>query len=172
MNTRTNVNIARILVRLNNINRDIVSRGVYLSIVERDDVAGGDDDVPMQSSEKWAIVEVGAVVQRALPKTLFVLSRCRIVRTRVSETCSLECQCMQTIRMERLQRPRSSQKRKILIDYLRIFQLELIILVFVVSFPRRTDVYIYTAGYRITYSVATLSYDDYYANLRDYSNSF
>jgi hypothetical protein len=36
-------------------------------------------------------------------------------------------------------------------------------------------VYIYnfysTAGYRITYSVATLSYDNYYVNLWDYSNS-
>jgi hypothetical protein len=31
---------------------------VYLSIVERDDVAGSDDDVPMQSSEKRAVVEV------------------------------------------------------------------------------------------------------------------
>jgi hypothetical protein len=28
-----------------------------------------------------------------------------------------------------------------------------------------------TAGYKITYSVATLSYNNYYANLRDYSNS-
>jgi hypothetical protein len=28
-----------------------------------------------------------------------------------------------------------------------------------------------TAGYKITYSVATLSYDNCYANLRDYSNS-
>jgi hypothetical protein len=27
------------------------------------------------------------------------------------------------------------------------------------------------AGYKITYSVATLSYDNYYVNLRDYSNS-
>ena len=26
------------------------------------------------------------------------------------------------------------------------------------------------AGYKITYSVATLSYDNYYVNLRDYSN--
>ena len=26
-------------------------------------------------------------------------------------------------------------------------------------------------GYRITYSVATMSYDNYYANLHDYSNS-
>ena len=26
-------------------------------------------------------------------------------------------------------------------------------------------------GYRITYSIATLSYDNYYVNLRDYSNS-
>jgi hypothetical protein len=36
-------------------------------------------------------------------------------------------------------------------------------------------IYIYnyypTAGYKITYSVATLSYDNCYANLRDYSNS-
>jgi hypothetical protein len=28
-----------------------------------------------------------------------------------------------------------------------------------------------TAGYKITYSVTTLSYDNCYANLRDYSNS-
>jgi hypothetical protein len=28
-----------------------------------------------------------------------------------------------------------------------------------------------TAGYKITYSVAALSYDNCYANLRDYSNS-
>ena len=27
------------------------------------------------------------------------------------------------------------------------------------------------AGYKITYSVAALSYDNYYVNLRDYSNS-
>jgi len=27
------------------------------------------------------------------------------------------------------------------------------------------------AGYKVTYSVATLSYDNYYVNLRDYSNS-
>ena len=27
------------------------------------------------------------------------------------------------------------------------------------------------AGYKIIYSVATLSYDNYYVNLRDYSNS-
>ena len=26
-------------------------------------------------------------------------------------------------------------------------------------------------GYKITYSVATLNYDNYYINLRDYSNS-
>jgi hypothetical protein len=34
-------------------------------------------------------------------------------------------------------------------------------------------IYIYyaTAGYKITYSVATLSYDNCYTNLRDYSNS-
>ena len=58
MNIRTSVNIARTLVKLNNINWDIGSRGVYLSIVERDNVAGGDDDVPLQSSKKQAIVEV------------------------------------------------------------------------------------------------------------------
>jgi len=58
MNTRPSVNIARTLVRVNNINWDIGSRGVYLSIVERDDITGGDDDVPVQSSEKQAIVEV------------------------------------------------------------------------------------------------------------------
>ena len=29
----------------------------------------------------------------------------------------------------------------------------------------------YVAGYKITYSVATLSYDNYYVNLRDYNNS-
>ena len=36
-------------------------------------------------------------------------------------------------------------------------------------------IYIYNyypiAGYKITYFVATLSYDNYYVNLRDYSNS-
>ena len=47
MNTRTSVNIARTLVRLNSINPDIGLPGMYLSIVGRDDVAGGDDDVPM-----------------------------------------------------------------------------------------------------------------------------
>ena len=47
MNTRTSVNIPRTLVRLNSINPDIGSRGVYLSIVGKDDVAGGDDDVPV-----------------------------------------------------------------------------------------------------------------------------
>jgi hypothetical protein len=36
------------------------------------------------------------------------------------------------------------------------------------------NIYIYnylTASYKIIYSVATLSYDNWYANLRDYSNS-
>ena len=34
------------------------------------------------------------------------------------------------------------------------------------------DYWIYSvAGHRITYSVATLSYDNYYVNLWDYSNS-
>ena len=33
-------------------------------------------------------------------------------------------------------------------------------------------IYIYpVVGYKITYFVATLSYDNYYINLRDYSNS-
>jgi hypothetical protein len=38
----------------------------------------------------------------------------------------------------------------------------------------QTIIYVYypTAGYKITYSVATLSYDNCYANLRDYSNSY
>ena len=40
MNTRTSVNIARTLVRLNNINRDIGSRGMYLLTVAGDDVIG------------------------------------------------------------------------------------------------------------------------------------
>ena len=31
--------------------------------------------------------------------------------------------------------------------------------------------YILLAGYKITYSVATLNYDNYYVNLRDYNNS-
>jgi hypothetical protein len=45
--------------------------------------------------------------------------------------------------MERLRQQRSSEKRKKkLIDYLRIFQLELPIVVFVVSFSRRIDTYI------------------------------
>jgi hypothetical protein len=35
----------------------------------------------------------------------------------------------------------------------------------------RTINYYPAAGYKITYSVATLSYDNCYANLRDYSNS-
>ena len=29
----------------------------------------------------------------------------------------------------------------------------------------------HVVGYKITYSVATLNYDNYYVNLRDYSNS-
>jgi hypothetical protein len=33
------------------------------------------------------------------------------------------------------------------------------------------QLYYPTAGYKITYSVATLSYDNCYANLWDYSNS-
>jgi hypothetical protein len=32
-------------------------------------------------------------------------------------------------------------------------------------------IYYYVVGYKIIYSVATLSYDNYYVNLRDYSNS-
>jgi hypothetical protein len=32
-------------------------------------------------------------------------------------------------------------------------------------------IYIYIADYKITYFVATLSYDNYYVNLRNYSNS-
>ena len=41
----------------------------------------------------------------------------------------------------------------------------------------RVYIYIYrenyypVAGYKITYSIATLSYDNYYINLHDYSNS-
>ena len=31
--------------------------------------------------------------------------------------------------------------------------------------------YYHIAGYKITYSVATLSYDNYYVNLQDYNNS-
>jgi hypothetical protein len=34
-----------------------------------------------------------------------------------------------------------------------------------------TELYYPTASYKITYSIATLSYDNCYANLRDYSNS-
>jgi hypothetical protein len=34
-----------------------------------------------------------------------------------------------------------------------------------------THTYYPVAGYKITYSVATLSYDNYYANLWDYNNS-
>ena len=43
MNTRPSVNIARTLVRVNNINQDIGSRGVYLLTVAGDDVTGDGD---------------------------------------------------------------------------------------------------------------------------------
>jgi len=41
-----------------------------------------------------------------------------------------------------------------------------------ICLPPWSSIYRYcsTAGHRITYSVATLSYDNYHANLRDYSN--
>ena len=39
------MSLARILVRLNNMNDDIGSWGVYLSPVEGDDVTGGGDAV-------------------------------------------------------------------------------------------------------------------------------
>jgi hypothetical protein len=95
MNTRTSVNIASTLVKLNSTNRDIGSWGVYLSIVERDDVAvvemmvrchwqvaeersgwrcyesaAGGDDVPVQPSANEPSWKLGAVAQRALPKNL------------------------------------------------------------------------------------------------------
>ena len=70
MDTRTSVNIARTLVKLNSINCDIGSRGVYLSIVERDDITGGDDDVPVQSSEKQAVVEVVCSRAKSASKNL------------------------------------------------------------------------------------------------------
>jgi hypothetical protein len=38
-------------------------------------------------------------------------------------------------------------------------------------FFTHTHTYCFVAGHRITYSVATLSYDNYYTNLRDYSIS-
>jgi hypothetical protein len=45
----------------------------------------------------------------------------------------------------------------------------------IIGSPRPLIIYIYihypTTGYQITYSVATLSYDNCYVNLRDYSNS-
>jgi hypothetical protein len=44
--------------------------------------------------------------------------------------------------MEKLQQQRNGEKKKILIDYLKIFQLELPIIVFDVSFPRRIGIYI------------------------------
>ena len=37
--------------------------------------------------------------------------------------------------------------------------------------PLKQYIYYHVAGYKITYFVATLSYDNYYVNLRDYSNS-
>jgi hypothetical protein len=67
-------------------------------------------------------------------KTLFVLSWCRIARTKVLEIYSPDCWCTQEIGMERLWRQRSNEKRKILIDYLRIFELKLPIVVFGVCF--------------------------------------
>jgi len=43
---------------------------VYLSIVERDDITGGDDDVPVQSSEKQAVVEVVCSRAKSASKNL------------------------------------------------------------------------------------------------------
>jgi hypothetical protein len=45
MNNDTRMSIARILVRLNNMNNNIRSRDVYLSSVEGDDIASGGDVV-------------------------------------------------------------------------------------------------------------------------------
>jgi len=55
---------------------------------------------------------------------------------------------MQTIKMKRLRQQCSSEKRKILIGYLRIFQLELPIVVFVVF--SLEDCYMYI-GRRTSY---------------------
>ena len=45
MNTNTSMRIARILARLNSMDRDIGSHGVYLSTTEGDDVTDGGDAV-------------------------------------------------------------------------------------------------------------------------------
>jgi hypothetical protein len=63
-------------------------------------------------------------------------------RRGVSETWSSKRWCTQMIGMERLRRQHSSEYRKILFGYLRIFQLEFPIVVFVVSISRRIDTYI------------------------------
>ena len=122
MNTRTSVNIARTLVKLNSINWDIGSRGVYLSIVERDDVAGGGDDVPVQSWEKQAAVEVVCRRVKSASENLIRPLPVQDHKDGGSGDMLSRTSVHADARMERLRRRRSSEKRKILIYYLWIFQ--------------------------------------------------
>jgi hypothetical protein len=116
------------------------SRGRRWGAVERShcrSLEPGDDEdgVPMQPSKdepSWRISEQSR--EERFPKTLFAFSQCRIAKMMVAETCSPKRRCTQTIGMERLRQQRSSEKRKILFGYLRIFQLEFPILVLVCLF--------------------------------------
>jgi hypothetical protein len=55
-------------------------------------------------------MEVESSRAKALPKSLII--RYRIARTRVPETCSADRWCTQMLRMERLWRQHSSEKRQ------------------------------------------------------------
>jgi hypothetical protein len=116
------------------------SRGHRWATVERSrwwflEPGDDEDDVLMQHSEdepSWRVWEQSC--EERFPKTLFIFSQCKIAKTRVPKTCSPKRRCTQTIEMEKLLLRRSSEKRKILFGYLRIFQLEFPIIVFVCVF--------------------------------------
>jgi hypothetical protein len=62
---------------------------------------------------RWTIMKVESNDTKTLPKNLiFVLSRCRIVGTRISEVDSLDHQYAQMLKMEKLQRWHRSRKKQ------------------------------------------------------------
>jgi hypothetical protein len=102
----------------------------------------------MEDDLSW---KSGAVPQKALSKDLI---HSLLVQDRKDEgSVDLLSQTLVHAdeRMERLQRQCNSENRKILIDYLRIFKLEFLILIFGVSFPRRL---VYIQGGKLSTSTS------------------
>jgi hypothetical protein len=172
MNTRTSVNIALTLVRLNSINRDNGSRAVYLLIVERDNVTmslmnGGGTFLlkmlrvcwlwrqrPSAAIRKWAVMEVGSSRAKSASRKPYSSSPGAGSKGR-----GFRRPALQNAGARRRSKWRDyggsvvARRGKIQIGYLRIFQLELPIVVFVVYLPQ-VDWYIYI-GTRIPYPIST-----------------